>query len=109
MSHAPASRSAPFDPKQGGLLLANMLSAWLDGESTGEATVEAVHEPQDRRTSPQPIRLCLSAPVDARPSAPSSREHGTPVCLAQQGGGTGLEPSSIRTLDGDLGKSGTQT
>src|ERR1700720_4750833 len=93
MSHAPASPSAPFDSKQGGLLLANMLSAWLDGEPTGEATVEAVHEPQDRRTSPQPIRLCLPAPVDARPSAPSSGEHGAPVCLAREGGGTGLERS----------------
>ena len=32
MSHAPASLSGPFDPQQGGLLLANMLSAMLDGE-----------------------------------------------------------------------------
>ena len=93
MRHAAASSSAPFDRKQGGLLLANMLSAWLDGEPSGEATVEAVHEPQDRRSSPQPIRLCLPAPVDARPSAPSSGEHGTPVCIAREGGGTGLEPS----------------
>ena len=93
MSHAPASPSAPFDPKQGGLLLANMLSAWLDGEPSGEATVEAVHEPQDRRTSPQPIRLCLPAPVDAWPSAPSSGEHGAPVCVAREGAGTGLERS----------------
>src|ERR1700737_2784377 len=93
MSHPPASPRAPFDSKQGGLLLANMLSAWLDGEPSGEATVEAVHEPQDRRTSPQPIRLCLPAPVDARPSAPSSGEHGAPVCAAREGGGTGLEPS----------------
>src|SRR5580700_11484373 len=93
MSHAPASPSALFDSKQGGLLLANMLSAWLDGETTGEATVEAVHEPQDRRTSSPPMRLCLPAPVDARPSAPSSGEHGAPVCAAREGGGTGLEPS----------------
>src|SRR6266478_4288027 len=93
MSHAPASPSAPFDRKQGGLLLANMLSAWLDGEPSGEATVEAVYEPQDRGTSPQPIRLCLPAPVDARPSAPSSGEHGAPVCAAREGRGTGLEPS----------------
>src|SRR5580704_11587866 len=93
MSHAPASSSALFDRKQGGLLLANMLSAWLDGEPSGEATVEAVHEPQDRRSSPQPIRLCLPAPVNARPSTPSSGEHGTPVCVAREGAGTGLERS----------------
>src|SRR6266700_7164120 len=92
MSHTPASRSAFFYTKQGGLLLANMLSAWLDGEPSGEATAEAVHEPEDRRPSPQPIRLCLPAPVDARPSAPSSGEHGTPVCIAREGTGTGLEP-----------------
>ena len=36
-------------------------------------------------------------------------EHGAPVCAARESGGTGLEPSLIRTLDGDLGKSGTQT
>src|SRR5260370_4087970 len=93
MSHAPASPSAPFDRKQGGLLLANMLSAWLDGEPSGEATVEAVYEPQDRGPSPQPIRLCLPAPVDARPSAPSSGEHGPPVYTPRDGRGTGLQPS----------------
>src|ERR1039458_5614784 len=93
MRHAPDSRSAPFDPKQGGLLLANMLSAWLDGEPSGEATAEAVDEPKDCRTSPQQIRLCLPAPVDARPSAPSSGEHGTPVRRAREGAGTGLERS----------------
>src|SRR6266478_5190507 len=93
MSHASASPSAPFDHKQGGLLLANMLSAWLDGEPSGEATAEAVHEPKDRRPSPQPIRLCLPAPIDARPSAASSGEHGTPVRVAREGAGTGLERS----------------
>src|ERR1035438_1671173 len=113
MRHAPDSRSSPFDPKQGGLLLANMLSAWLDGEPSGEATAEAVHEPKDRRTSPQPIRLCLPAPVDARTSAPSSGEHGTPVCVAREGTGTGLErsfdphprwgPGQVRNADGGTG------
>src|SRR6266581_7641669 len=113
MKHAPDSRSASFDPKQGGLLLANMLSAWLDGEPSAEATVEAVHEPQDRRSSPQPIRLCLPAPVDARPSAPSSGEHGTPVRVAREGPGTGLErsfdphprwgPRQVRNADGGTG------
>jgi len=87
MSLAPASPSACFDPQEGGLLLANMLSAWLDGEPRGETTAEAVHEPQDRRPSPQPIRLCLPAPVDARPSAPSPGEHGTPVRIAREGAG----------------------
>ena len=37
MSHASASPFAPFDPQQGGLLLANMLSAWLDGEPSGRS------------------------------------------------------------------------
>src|SRR6266446_6302536 len=113
MSHASASPSAPFDHKRGGLLLANMLSAWLDGEPSGEATAEAVHEPKDRRPSPQPIRLCLPAPVDARPSAPSSGEHGTPVRVAREGAGTGLErsfdphprwgPRQVRNADGGTG------
>jgi len=86
-----------------------MLSAWLDGEPRGETTAEAVHEPQDRRPSPQPIRLCLPAPVDARPSAPSPGEHGTPVRIAREGAGTGLERSFDPHPRSDLGKSGTQT
>src|SRR6516162_5420086 len=93
MSHASASPSTPFDRKQGGLLLANMLSAWLDSEPRGEAIAEVVHEPKDRRSSPQPIRLCLPTPVDPRPSAPSSGEHGTPICVAREGARTGLEQS----------------
>src|SRR5208282_1117170 len=109
MSHAAASPSAPFDRKQGGLLLANMLSAWLDGKPSGEATAEAGYEPKDRGTSPHPIGLCLPAPVDARPSTPSSGEHGTPVCVAREGKELGWSQASIRTLDRDLGKSGTQT
>src|SRR5216683_1239535 len=87
MSHAPASPSAPFDRKQGGLLLANMLSAWLDGEPSGEATVEAVYEPQDRGTSPQPIRLCLPAPVGNA-----------------DGGTGGFQDVSGRCLDGTSGR-----
>src|ERR1700730_10627755 len=105
MRHAPDVRSSPFDPKQGGLLLANMLSAWLDGAPSGDATAEAVHEPKDRRTSSQPIRLCLPAPVDARPMLHHQESTERQYALREKAQELGWSEASIRTLDRDLGKS----
>ena len=42
-----------FDVGLGGVLLANMLVAWLDSDSEISPTEEAVDESQDRRTSPE--------------------------------------------------------
>ena len=74
MRPAVSALPIPIDVRAGGLLLANMLVAWLDEEalSTGE---EASNEPQDRRTSPEPTSLRLFTPVDAQPSPPPSGEH----------------------------------
>src|SRR5215469_7012201 len=88
--HPAAALPIPIDVRVGGMLLANMLVAWLDEEvlSAGE---EASHESQDRRTSPKPTSLRVFTPVDAQPSPPPSGEHGASVCTAREGAGTGLE------------------
>src|SRR5215469_9514659 len=88
-----------FDVGLGGVLLANMLVAWLDSDSEVSPTEEAVDESQDRRTSPEPTSLHLPTPVDAVPSPSPPGEHRTPVCPAREGGGTGLE----RILDPHTG------
>src|SRR6516164_7929637 len=91
MSHVLPSVSIRWDVELGSLLLANMLSAWLDNQVVGKATEAAAHEPpQDHRASPQPVGLCVPPPVNSRPSASSSREHGTSVCVARESGGTRL-------------------
>jgi hypothetical protein len=54
MSHALLAASLPFDVELASLLVANMLSAWLDNAVVGKAT-EAAHESsQNHRASPQP-------------------------------------------------------
>src|SRR5437588_2012346 len=93
MSHSLLAASLPFDVELGSLLVANMLSAWLDNEVVGKAT-EAAHESsQNHRASPQPVRLCLPPAINSRASASPSGEHGTPVCVARESAGTGLERS----------------
>src|SRR5215472_1522561 len=89
----PAVSAIPIsiDVGLGGILLANMLAAWLDGDPKVLPSGEAVDESQDRGTSPEQTSVHLFAPVDAEPSSPPSGEHGTPVCAAREGAGTGLE------------------
>jgi hypothetical protein len=93
MRDAGCSLSAPFDTERGSLLLANMLSAWLDCEPGLDATAEASDEPKDHRTAPEQTGVRLSTPVDHGPSASPSREHRAAVCSAPEGPGTGLERS----------------
>src|SRR5215467_2717250 len=81
----------PFDVGLGGMLLANMLVAWLDSDSEILPPEEAVDESQDHRTSPEPTSLHLLTAVDAQPSPSPSGEHRTSVCPAREGAGTGLE------------------
>src|SRR5215831_11440612 len=92
MRPASSAIPVPIDVGLGGMLLANMLLAWLDSDAKGLPSEEAVDEPQDRRTSPEQTSLHLSAPVHAQPSPPPSGEHRTSVCTTGEGAGTGLEP-----------------
>src|SRR5689334_5812861 len=81
----------PIDVGMGGILLANMLAAWLDGGSQVFPNGEAVDESQDRGTSSEQTSVHLLTPVDTEPSSPSSGEHGTPVCTPPESLATGLE------------------
>src|SRR5438105_7113819 len=106
VSDAYSSLTVPIDVKLGGVLLANMLAGWLEGNSNFSVTEEAADEPEDYGTPPEQTCLHLSAPVNAGASAPSSGEHGTPVCPAREGAGTGLERADdphSRPGSGDVG------
>src|SRR5580700_6206641 len=93
MSEVHSARPTSIDAGLGGVLLANMLAGWLDGDPNFFATAETANEPEDLRAPPEQTRLHLSASVDTGSSAPSSGEHGTPVCSARVSSGTGLERS----------------
>src|SRR5664279_956276 len=91
MSRATSVLQATIDVGLGGVLLANMLAGWLDGDPKVLPTAETADEPEDRRTPPEQTGLHLSTPVNAGPSTPPSGEHAAPVCTARVGTGTGLE------------------
>src|SRR5260370_21624557 len=91
MSQAPSALHAPIDAGLGGVLLANMVEAWLAGNPDCLPSMEAADEPQDHGTTPEQTGLHLCSPVDECPSAPPSGEHRAPVCAASDGAGTGLE------------------
>src|ERR1700694_1283075 len=91
MSQVPSALHAPIDAELGGVLLANMVEAWLAGNPDCLPSMEAADEPQDHGTTPEQTGLHLCAPVDERPGAPPSGKHGAPVCPARDGAGTGLE------------------
>src|SRR5215217_3511080 len=80
-----------FDAGLGGVLLANMLEGWLDGDPEVLPTAEVANEPQDCRTSPEQTRLHLFTPVHAGSGTSPSGEHGAPVCTAGESTATGLE------------------
>src|SRR5713226_1308002 len=86
-----AALHAPIDAGLGGVLLANMIEAWLVGNPEGVTSVEAANELQDHGATPEQTGLHLCPPVDECPGAPPPGEHGAPVCPANDGAGTGLE------------------
>src|SRR6266567_9184701 len=91
MSEVSSALHASIDAGLGGVLLANMVEAWLAGNLDCLASAEATDEPQDHRTAPEQAGLHLCAPVDQCPGTPPSGEHRAPVCTANDGAGTGLE------------------
>src|SRR5437016_4095913 len=90
MRPAVSAIQIPIDVGSGGILLANMLVAWLDSDPKVLPTGEAVDESQDRRTSPKQTSVHLLTPVDTEPSSLPSGEHGASVRTAREGAGTGL-------------------
>src|SRR5260370_26459276 len=91
MPQALSALHTPIDVGLGGVLLANMLVAWLDGDPRILPTGEATDESQDPGTSPEQTGLHLLTPVDTEPSPPPSGEHGAAGRPAREGTGTGLE------------------
>src|SRR5262245_35028199 len=80
-----------IDAGLGGMLLANMIEAWLVGNPDGVTTVEAANELQNHGTTPQQAGLHLYPPVHAGSGAAPPGEHGASVCSARDGAGTGVE------------------
>src|SRR5580704_9623630 len=97
MSEALSAIHTPIDAGLGGVLLANMIEAWLAGNPDRLESVEAADESQDHGAAPEQTRLHLCTPVDQCPGAPPSGEHRAPVRPASDGAGTGLE----RIIDPD--------
>src|SRR6516164_7472153 len=91
MSATLTSLDPPFDSQSGGVLLANMIEAWLVAEPSFPATAEVTDELEDHRTSPEQASLYLCPPVDDCSGPLPSGEHGAPVCATTEGCGTGLE------------------
>src|SRR5438105_14305807 len=91
MSEALPALHASIDAGLGGVLLANMVEAWLVGNPDGVKSVEAAHELQDHETTPEQTVLHLCPPVDECAGAPSPGKHGAPICTANDGAGRGLE------------------
>src|SRR6516225_7291307 len=91
MSERLSALHSPIDAGLGGVLVANMLEAWLAGNPDGVSGAEAANELQDHRTTPEQTGLYLCPAVDECPSAPPPGEHGAPVCTASDGAGNGLE------------------
>src|SRR5215472_9665095 len=108
MSEALPALRVPIDPGRGGVLLANMLASWLDHDPSWTAAAEARDESQDSRAAPPQASLHLPAPVDAGTSSPPSGEHGAQYALREKARELGWGESLIRTLDQDLGKTGTE-
>src|SRR6267154_1893616 len=91
MSEVLSPLHAPIDAGLGGVLLANMVEAWLVGNPDGLTDAEAANELQDHGTTPEQTGLHLCPPVDECPGAPPPGKHRAPVCAANNGAGTGLE------------------
>src|SRR5260363_35642 len=85
MSHQPLPLLTPsVDAQFAGVLIANMLEAWLTAAPALEATEEAMNDHQDHRTALQQTGVHLYTSVDSGPG------------------------TAIRTLDRDLGQSGAR-
>src|SRR5260363_315241 len=91
MSHQPLPLLTPsVDAQFAGVLIANMLEAWLTAAPALEATEEAMNDHQDHRTALQQTGVHLYPSVDSGPGTASSGEYRTLVCAAGQSVGTGL-------------------
>src|SRR5215813_9539877 len=99
---------ATIDASLGGVLLANMLEGWLDGNPMVLPTAETANElkiAEHHRSKPAYIYLRQSTPGQVRHHQESTER---PYALRDMAIGLGWRESLIRTLDRDLGKTGTE-
>ena len=108
MSEALSALDASIDAGLGGVLLANMVEAWLAGNPDCLESVEVADEPQDHRTTPEQTRLHLRAPVDECQVLHHRESTERQYALRAMALELGWSESAIRTLDRDLGMTGTE-
>src|ERR1700730_3790656 len=102
--------SSRLDLDMAGMLVANFLQSWLQaGLAQQPHPQQLPHDIQDP-TPPSPeYGLCVSAPIDHGPGAPSPGEHRQAIRPKGRSPEPGWQSDQIRVLDQDLGLSGTQT
>jgi hypothetical protein len=89
VSQSCISLTAHFDLRDGATLLANMLIALVDADSSFMST-QANDEHPDHQRAPQQAGVHLRASVDPGAGAPQPGEHRTPIRPAGQGVGPGV-------------------
>src|SRR5471032_2075975 len=107
------SLTPSIDPHLAGVLIANMLEAWLTAGAEPEPTEEAVDEHRDHPATSEQAGVHLYSSVDLGPGAPPSGEHRAAICAAREGAGTGVathggpdpgpRPRSVGGADGGPG------
>src|SRR5215472_12500319 len=113
MNGSPAVFCPAIDAEQVGVLLANMLADWLEGNQDQSFSREIADEFHHQRATPEQDGVCVRAAVDDGAGAPSPGEHGAAVCSAREGSGVGLEracsagpgsrPGQVGSPDGGTG------
>ena len=108
MSEALSALHAPIDAGLGGVLLANMLAAWLDGDPAVWPLRRPSMNPkitEHHRSRPAYIYLRQSTPGQVLHHQESTERQ---YALREKALELGWSESPIRTLDRDLGKTGTE-
>jgi hypothetical protein len=86
---------AALDFAKAGAILADMVVSYLTaGASPSDPERASEHDTEDCRSTPVATGMHLHSPVNARPSALPSGEHGSPIQLDEQGTVTRLEPGT---------------
>ena len=104
-----ADLHARIEAGLGGVLLANMIEDWLVGNPEGMTSVEAANELQDHRASPEQtgvhLRIRQSTNAQVLHHQESTERQ---YALREMALELGWSESAIRTLDRDLGMTGTE-
>jgi len=108
MSEALSALHASIDAGLGGVLLANMVEAWLAGNPDCVESAEAVDDPkitEQHRSRPAYIYVRQSTNAQVLHHQESTERQYALRAMALE---LGWSESAIRTLDRDLGMTGTE-